>query len=331
MPDAARVYSCSRCGKCFSARYLLGNHVIKNKTMCLSAVADITREEMIRDFELAYPVHQARPPPKKKEAAGVTEDAIYSAHLRNANRAYSMDANAQRFAIAKMHLLEVKLDRLLAGGATPSVAAEAPPAVSAEQCVLRARLCHGMLTDFMRSHSDWTWWALADALKGLKTISDDRPSVLVVLFLRVVSTMLSEAEVLMGAVPRCLPPGFPKSLERSLAQLLQELRQPYRKIRFFAGEPVAWNTAQLGLCFLQQQLLGVASGIELEVNYKQAMCGLDMLVNETVGAAQAWKDFANALLKHRAADALRFAESWPGADCSTFARAWVTDFVSTGY
>lgn len=253
------------------------------------------------------------------DASVQTEEAIYMAHLLNANQVYAMDANAQRFVITKLYLLERKLDKLLLNDdkGLPQLAAQPPqPALPADLSeVMRLKLhkqYQDLLKDFMRAYPDWTWWALSDVLRTLKTSSPDRTCVLLVTFLRVVSVMVPNEDVLMQVLPRCLPPGFPKSLERELAILLRELSQPYRKEQYFHKAHDSWCCFQMAIAYLQQQLLGVQQSLQAETSlaYYDAVDGLETLINGTVGSAEAWEDYLCCLLQKRASDVLRFLDKW---------------------
>jgi hypothetical protein len=170
-----------------------------------------------------------------------------------------------------------------------------------------------MLKAFMHANVGLVWPALNGAMLRLKTSADDRPSVVLALFLQVVANVIGAEYTLMdGRLPKFLPSDLPGNLKLMLKGLLREMSQPYRKIQL-NFDASGWNSLQGGVLFLQQQLLSMDSSTTgvLEVTYEEAWQGLDFIV-EAVGKTKAYADFVRMLVVNKTADIIRFAESWPG-------------------
>jgi hypothetical protein len=228
--------------------------------------------------------------------------------LYDASKMFPLDATAQRFVIAKLHLLS----NMVKSGFEALAAAPPSRGPIPDSLVIRVHdMYRALVMDFMRSAPDWTWRALFDGLRRVKTTSSDRSSTLAVMLLRVVAIMMpQEDEVLLPGIPMCLPPAFPQALRRELTQLLGELRQPYRREQFFEGNRGEWMANQIAVSFLQQQLLGIAALPDLMIAYEEAVDGLQALVDNTIGVEEAWLDVAALLIKAHGSDALRFAQNW---------------------
>jgi hypothetical protein len=157
------------------------------------------------------------------------------------------------------------------------------------------------------------WPALNGAMLRLKTSADDRPSVVLALFLQVVANVIGADYTLMdGRLPKFLPSDLPGNLKLMLKGLLRKMSQPYRKIQL-NFDASGWNSLQGGVLSLQQQLLSMDSSTTgvLEVTYEEAWQGLDLIV-EAVGKTKAYADFVRMLVVNKTADIIRFAESWQG-------------------
>ncbi|KAF6252654.1 hypothetical protein COO60DRAFT_1463546 [Scenedesmus sp. NREL 46B-D3] len=258
----------------------------------------------------AAAVPAAKPEPEPPAAKPEPEPA-------DASTTFCMDANAQRFVLAKLHALDAKMDKILELLAVAAKMKLAPALMSDDAIVQLHDLFHDMVASFMRWCPDWAWWAVKDVLGSLKTSGPDRTAVLLVTLLRSIATMAPAQDVLIQGVPRRLPAGFPKSLERELAALVRDMRQDYRKDAFYCGDADAWGANQMALSFVEQQLLGKATMPDMRIAFGEAGEGLSQLVTCTAGTEAAWDDVVARLLCKRRADVLRFVQTWPRAGPST--------------